>query len=160
MSEPRARRVRVQVRSVQVMDGARDETKLCASGMLLETADGVRVTYSHKDGGTPMRTTVQTAGKNLVTVTHSGGVRSRMRFEAGKTHQTAYETPYGALTLEIHTHSVENRLDAAGGTLRFSYALLFAAQPAVHNHMTLTVLPPQEEEITGEANDVETDQRD
>lgn len=159
MSEPRARRVRVQLRSVQVMDGSRDETKLCASGMLLETADGVRVTYSHKDGGTPMRTTVQTAGKTCVTVTHSGGVRSRMRFEAGKTHQTAYETPYGALTLEIHTHSVENRLDAAGGTLRFSYALLFPAQPAIHNHMTLTVLPSQEEETTGEANDVKTDQR-
>ena len=74
MSEPRARRVRVQVRSVQVMDGARDETKLCASGMLLETAAGVRVTYSHKDDGTPLRTTVQTVGQNPVTVTHRGGV--------------------------------------------------------------------------------------
>lgn len=160
MNEPRARRVRVHVRSVQFMDGECNETKLCASGMLLETADGVRVTYSHKDGGVPMRTTVQTVGNGLVTVTHSGGVRSHMRFETGRTHQTAYETPYGVLTLEIYTQSVENRLDAAGGTLRFSYALQFPAQPAVHHHMTLTVRPSREEKTTGEANDVETGQRD
>lgn len=159
MSEKRARRAKIHVHAVQHMDGAHDTMEQHAAGMLLETPDGFRVTYTHKDGGISTRTTVQTIGKDRVLVTRSGGVRSAMHFEAGTVHKTAYETPYGVIALAICTESVENRLTPAGGTLRFSYALEFPSQPAIHHHMTLTVRPSEKEETTGE-NDVETGQRD
>lgn len=146
----RLRRARVHVLSVQDMDGDAQTTELVADGALLQTASGVRVTYSHGENGAYLRTTVETVGSREVRVRHSGDVRSELVFEAGAAHETPYETPYGVLPLRIFTESVENAWGDGGGELRFAYALTFPGQAPVRTRVRLLV----ETQETGEKNDV------
>lgn len=142
-----AKRVRVQVRSVQDLDGEAQVTEIFADGMLLQTPAGVRVTYAHEENGAYLRTTVETIGSGEVRVRHSGDVRSELVFETGAAHETPYETPYGVLPLRICTESVENRWDDGGGELRFAYALTFPGQAPVRTrvHLRIETLEKEEE---------------
>ena len=46
-----------------------------------------------------------------------------MVFEEGQRHLSMYETPYGSLSVGIHTHRMRSTLGEAGGELEIDYAI-------------------------------------
>lgn len=58
-----------------------------------------------------------------VTVSRSGDIRSQMRYEAGKSTEFVYSTPYGDIQMKLHTSLVESKLDSEGGMVRLEYIL-------------------------------------
>ena len=58
-------------------------------------------------------------------ISREGTVRNRMVFVQGKKNVFLYETPYGAMTMGIDTHSITSTLGPTGGQLDIDYTLSF-----------------------------------
>ncbi len=112
--------VKITLATVRYADGDRESEAFTYDGrydikngahylMYGETADGVKIN------------TVVKADEKSLLITRTGGTGSRMKIEAGVTHKTEYETPYGVFELFISGVSVEN--DINGGVLRAVYTL-------------------------------------
>lgn len=68
-----------------------------------------------------------------------GKYRSELIMEPGKKHLCAYQTPYGAITMGIHTSSVEADLNEDGGTIKIVYNIYFDAHIASSNIVDISV---------------------
>lgn len=64
----------------------------------------------------------------LLEMTKRGPVRSRMVFQAGRTHRADYVTLYGTLPLEVATHKAEIRRLEGRTEIRLEYTLLSGGQ--------------------------------
>ena len=58
-----------------------------------------------------------------VNVTRVGEIRSDMEYRAGKTTRFMYNTPYGAMEMELYTKSINYSISACGGEIRLRYTL-------------------------------------
>ena len=58
-----------------------------------------------------------------VVLTREGSVNSQMVFQRGKKHYFAYDTPFGATTMGVETHSLSDRLGEKGGDLEIHYVI-------------------------------------
>lgn len=58
-----------------------------------------------------------------VTLQRVGAVNSQMVFEEGRRHLSMYDTPYGALSVGIHTRKMRSTLDDNGGEVEVHYAI-------------------------------------
>lgn len=52
-----------------------------------------------------------------------GAVNSQMVFEEGRRHLSMYDTPYGALSVGIHTRRMRSTLNGNGGEVEVHYAI-------------------------------------
>ncbi len=68
-------------------------------------------------------TTVFDVIGDRVTLTRTGSVNSQMVFELGQQHTSLYETPLGALTVDIHTSTLQHTLTDNGGLLHIRYSI-------------------------------------
>ena len=106
------------VRGEQTYDGADpDATELISEGtMSIDDGGAVTVTYQETEltgmEGTTTRFTIQ--GDSVV-LTRTGSVNSQMVFQKGVRHSSLYETPYGALTVDVSTLRLAHRLGERGG---------------------------------------------
>lgn len=67
-------------------------------------------------------TTIQVE-PDRVTLQRLGSVNSQMVFEEGRRHLSMYDTPYGALSVGIHTRRLRTALNDAGGEVEVRYAI-------------------------------------
>lgn len=67
-------------------------------------------------------TTIQVEPRR-VTLQRVGAVNSQMVFEEGRRHLSMYDTPYGALSVGIHTRKLRSTLNDDGGEVEVRYAL-------------------------------------
>ena len=58
----------------------------------------------------------------------TGSVNNEMRFHVGYPHMSLYETPMGALTVEIVTEKLAHRLSERGGILDIKYTIAVEQQ--------------------------------
>lgn len=61
-----------------------------------------------------------------------------MEFQKGKRYAGYYETPYGAVEMEILTNSVENRLEE--GVLDIDYAISLKGLTEARSRLNITIL--------------------
>ena len=117
--------VMITVRGEQVYaDGTPDSSELMTQGRLLPLADGLALEYEETEiTGMEGTTTRFTLRDGTVTLTREGAVNSQMVFREGRQHSALYETPYGGLTVDIHTARLRDHLSELGGTLEIQYAL-------------------------------------
>ena len=116
----------ISIRGAQSFDGMDDDViELVTSGMLSRNDSGYHLSYQETEltglGGTT--TTFHVEPNNKVTLIRLGEVNSQMVFEEQKKHISAYETPYGAMTVGVAAHRVFTDLSEIGGTLEIDYAL-------------------------------------
>lgn len=144
--------VNIVIRSVQHFDGLEPErVEQKAEGCLEKTPSGWTLTYLEGEetgmGGT--RTTLELA-ENRVTLTRAGEVSSQMIFEAGGIHTSDYQTPYGVLPLEVHTHSLGAEMSQKGGRVALCYHIRLGPQQSGRTELSLEVTSGgkrEEEEI-------------
>lgn len=71
----------------------------------------------------------------------SRGTLSRMEFEEGQLHRTAYQTPYGALMLGIRTSRLQTEQAEDFMEIRAEYELEVEDQTVSHCQLSLTLRP-------------------
>ena len=97
---------------------------ICDDGEIILAYDETTLTGME---GTTTRFTIR---GNSVVLRRSGTVNNEMYFEPGKPHLSLYETPMGALTVEIVTEKLAHKLSEQGGILNIKYTI------AVENQIT------------------------
>ena len=133
--------VMITVRGEQIYaDGTPDSSELMTQGKLLPLADGLALEYQETElTGMEGTTTRFTLRDGTVTLTREGAVNSQMVFHEGRQHSSLYETPYGALTVDIRTALLRNRLNERGGTVEIQYAVSVQQQVMSKNRFQIRV---------------------
>ena len=106
-------------------DSGPDEMELVTAGVLRQEGEG-RYTISYQETeltGLEGTTTVVQVDGGRVTLLREGSINSQMVFEEGQRHLSMYETPYGSLSVGIHTHRMRSTLWESGGDLEIDYAI-------------------------------------
>lgn len=102
-----------------------DKTELVSEGTMTIAEDG-RVTLEYPEteltGMEGTLTRFDILG-DTVTLTRTGTTNSQMVFQPGRTHRSLYQTPWGALDMEINTAALIHRLDEHGGILQIKYTI-------------------------------------
>lgn len=107
-----------------------DTVELTTEGRMTIADDGEIVLTYHETELTGMAgtTTRFTIGKDMVTLLRTGSINNEMRFHPGYPHMSLYETPMGALTVEITTEKLAHRLNEHGGILNIKYTIAVEQQ--------------------------------
>lgn len=136
------KKVTLLLRSVQTLEeGEAPAVEQTLSGFLRQEDGELILTYREAGGENGLegvQTTLRHAA-GQVTLLREGPWRSQMVFQEGLRHSSRYETPYGALPLNITTHRVRSSLTEAGGELELEYDMELAGQSAGQTHFHLTV---------------------
>ena len=113
------------VRGEQYFDGVPPgESELTTGGVLEATEEGFRLSYEETElTGLEGTTTTFDIAPERVILTRTGGVNSQMHFSVGKLHTSLYETPFGALTVDVRTESLRSTLTERGGELTIRYEI-------------------------------------
>ena len=111
-------KVNVTVRGTQYMDGECDRTEQRASGTLEQQGQALCLSYADEESKTALTVT-----RDKVVIDRRGETASVMTLQAGITHLCDYRTPYGAFTLGVTAHRLDNRLTEHGGVLNAAYRL-------------------------------------
>lgn len=72
-----------------------------------------------------------------------GAVSSVMEFEQGKRHQSAYDTPYGAMDVEVHTRSFHQDISTQGGRIDLEYDIEISKKILGNNFFQIQVSLPK-----------------
>lgn len=141
MEEQLRKQVMISVRGEQYYEGAGpDDTELLTEGILEKTAEGWRLFYEESElTGMQGTTTAFEIGTGEVTLRRSGTVRSEMYFSPGEISTTAYETPYGSLTIEIVTKSLRVEMDEHGGEMDIRYNIAVEHRVTGENRFLIKV---------------------
>lgn len=130
------------VRGEQIYDGSDpDATELISEGtMSIDDGGAVTLTYQETEltgmEGTTTRFTIQ--GDSVV-LTRTGSVNSQMVFQKGVRHSSLYETPYGALTVDVSTLRLAHRLGERGGVLEADYTVAVEHQLVSRNQFKIRI---------------------
>lgn len=121
-------------------DGHRSVTELKVQGQYFEKDDSRYLLYEEKDSDTGAVT------KNTIKITDSaaelsrnGFVSSRMVFRPGETCRTSHITPYGILTLDVHTEDLKSFWTENSGTLQVDYCLSSEENLLSENRLSIKV---------------------
>ena len=123
----------ISVRGEQYFDDVDPDTvELTTEGRMTIRDDGEMVLAYDETELTGMEgtTTRFTILGDTVILRRTGAVNNEMHFETGRPHISLYETPMGALTVEINTQKIAHRLSERGGILDIKYTI------AVENQIT------------------------
>ena len=107
-----------------------DTVELTTEGRMTIADDGEIILEYHETELTGMAgtTTRFTIRGDTVTLLRTGSVNNEMRFHPGYPHMSLYETPTGALTVEIRTEKLAHRLSERGGILDIKYTIAVEQQ--------------------------------
>ena len=134
--------VLVSILSCQSFDGVGEEqVEQQFPGRLLPRGDGWVLSYRDRDpGGREGTLTILRLEREQVLLQRTGVINAQMRFRVGERHRSQYDTPYGAIPLEIITRRLDVDVSGAGGTIEIDYALDLGGQ-AGSNRFQLMIRP-------------------
>ena len=68
------------------------------------------------------------------------GIGNEIRFERGRRYCGLYDTPFGAIELEVLTNRLENNLTEGGGNLDIDYNISLKGLMEGHNQLSITLM--------------------
>ena len=120
----------INVRNRQINNGETDYITESGNGSL-RIKDGKYYIMYKPEGVTVM---IRIDGDTL-TVTRTGDVTSRMEYALGNTTKFMYNTPYGAMEMELVTNMLAYTIDSNGGEIHLKYDLC-----QIENNMDIYVI--------------------
>ena len=121
-----AKKFSISIKGLQSYAGEQENTDIeLVSECEFYESDGVYFCeYEESEitglGGT--KTTIEIA-RDYVSLTRRGTVNSQMLFMEGRKTTSIYALPFGELTIDIHTKSLESSITATGGKLKVDYII-------------------------------------
>lgn len=79
-----------------------------------------------------------------IVLIRNGVVQSRMEFEQGKRHNSAYDTPYGSMEVEVHTRTLRHNITDKGGEILLEYNIEISKNIIGKNFFQIKVAFPKE----------------
>ena len=133
--------VMISVRGEQYFDGVDpNKTELLTEGVLEQAENGWTLSYEESElTGMEGTTTIFEIGAEEVVLRRIGTVQSEMYFCSGEISTSAYETPYGTLTVEVGTSSLRSDIDETGGELEIRYTIAVEHQVTGENRFLIQV---------------------
>ena len=115
----------ISIKGMQQYEGALpDVIELVTEGRL--TRDGESYTLSYQEseltGLDGTLTTIQVDGEQ-VTLLRVGEFNSQLVFQEGRRHLSVYNTPYGAMSVGVHTRHLLAELSDQGGDIEVDYSI-------------------------------------
>ena len=130
----------ISIKGRQINDNGPDEMELVTEGRMICNDKGVLVSYQESElTGLQGTTTMLRINGPVVTLLREGTVNSQMVFEEGRRHLSMYETPYGSMSVGIHTRRVKNTIGELGGDLEIDYAIEIDNFTVGRNYFTMNV---------------------
>lgn len=106
-------------------DEEADQIEFVTEGKLYERGNSLYLIYDESEfSGMPgCKTSLKVAGDTLrmSRVGGESGGNTAIEFEKGKRYTSYYDTPYGAVEMEVLTNFVRNNLKSDGGTVHIDY---------------------------------------
>lgn len=115
--------------------------ELTSEGRMTIDANGaITLTYEETElTGMAGTTTCFTILENTILLRRSGSVNSEIYFQTGQPHLSLYETPFGALAVEIVTEKLAHRLNERGGIVDIQYAISVENRVSGRHHFKIRV---------------------
>jgi uncharacterized beta-barrel protein YwiB (DUF1934 family) len=117
--------VRIQIKAKQEVDGEVDEMEFMTVADMF--TDGEWTCYKYDESemmGMAGSTTTVRVKEGTIQMIREGEMLTQMEFEVGKTYLSAYQTPYGEMSLQIDTLDLFYSLDPDGlGKIEIAYRL-------------------------------------
>ncbi len=132
--------VLIHIKGTQTVDGESEVVELTTAGTMEPLTEGWKLCYDETEAtGLAGTTTHLTATEGRVQLERVGAHPSMLVLEKGRRHHCTYNTPYGAIDLGTYATSMNNRLEAGGGKLDFSYTLGFNGGVSAEHTINITV---------------------
>lgn len=130
------------VRGEQYHDGIDpDGTELMTEGTMT-IADNGEITLSYEETeltGMEGTTTQFVVKDDVVVLNRIGTVNSQMVFQLGSQHSSMYNTPWGALQVDINTSKLLHRINERGGLMEIQYSIAVEHQVTGRNQFKIRV---------------------
>lgn len=135
------RNVTISVLGEQYFEGVDpNQTELLTEGTLEKTEKGWQLRYEESElTGMEGTTTIFDVAGEEVTLRREGAVQSEMHFSRGEISTSAYETPYGSLTVEVGTSFLRVELSEEGGEMEIRYSIAVEHQVTGENRFLIKV---------------------
>ena len=127
----------IKVINHQTIDNETDVIEEKGSGSCREKNGKFYIMYDVKTEDGTVKVTV-IADDESVKIKRSGYVNSEMVYDIKRATSFKYNTPYGAIEMEIKTTKIHNGLTGQGGTLRIMYTLVMQGM-ATYNDTEIEV---------------------
>ncbi len=132
--------VTITIRSLQSRDGEKESMTQRVEGRLSREEENYILTYREgEDSGLGRTRTTLRLEPGRATLTRSGELKAHMVFQEGKPYTSLYETPYGKLSMTIHTRRLEGELKETGGSIYLVYQIQLGGADAGETRLRLTV---------------------
>jgi len=143
------KRVNISITGKQKYEHADPDTvELVTEGQLQKADDIYTLTYQESEitGLGSTVTTIVVEGEQ-VTMMRAGEVNSQMVFQEGRRHLSLYNTPYGSMTIGVHTNHLLVDLDEQGGVVEVDYAIEMDHAVAGRNVFRIVVKEAESESL-------------
>ena len=113
----------ISIKGIQKYEGALpDVVELVTEGRLAREGDSYTLSYQESEltGLEGTLTTIQVDG-GQVTLLRVGEFNSQLVFQEGRRHLSVYNTPYGAMSVGVHTRHLLAELSDQGGDIEVDY---------------------------------------
>lgn len=117
--------VLISIKGMQKYEGTPpDVMELVTKGRLARDGEGYTLSYQESEltGLEGTLTTIQVEGEQ-VTLMRVGEFNSQLVFQEGRRHLSMYNTPYGAMSVGVHTRHLLAQLSDQGGDIEVDYAI-------------------------------------
>lgn len=144
----------ISIKGMQKYDGALpDVVELVTQGRLSREGESYTLSYQESEltGLEGTLTTIQVEGDE-VTLMRMGEFNSQMVFQEGRRHLSMYNTPYGSMTIGVHTRHLLAELTDQGGVLEVDYSVEVDHTVAGRNIFHISVKEPEGTPEAGETH--------
>ena len=115
----------ISIKGIQKYEGALpDVVELVTAGRLVREGSSYTLSYQESEltGLEGTLTTIQVEGEQ-VTLMRVGEFNSQLVFQVGRRHLSVYNTPYGAMSVGVHTRHLLAELSDRGGDIEVDYSI-------------------------------------
>ena len=115
----------ISIKGIQKYEGALpDVVELVTEGRLAREGDSYTLSYQESEltGLEGTLTTIQVDG-GQVTLLRVGEFNSQLVFQEGRRHLSVYNTPYGAMSVGVHSRHLLAELNDQGGDIEVDYEI-------------------------------------
>ncbi len=130
----------ITVVSVQNNDNE-DKIEVVSPGIFYKEEDIYKVEYEETElSGLGDTVTTYEIGKNHFNLIREGEINARMEFKKGHVTTILYNTPHGALTLQVRTKTLKINVNDFGGDVDISYDVLVDGQESISTKLQANIV--------------------
>ena len=135
------KKVLVNVKGTQDVDGENAVIELATEGTLREFEGDYIITYSDDptESGNKTKTQLTVQKDGTVILDRRGDLNSRLVITEGERNSCLYAIPQGSMTLGIYGKQIKSNMTACGGTLKMVYSIDMNLTPLSENKVEIFV---------------------